>query len=163
MRVSATSPVSSSSSLLRQHFPQPSQSASHSSEVSDFNGLLSEGDWKLSITDDSDGDSGSLIDWSIQICTQVTLSVTDNELNGDFKILNKGNNQFEVSLANTNSFEDLNLDVYNMVGQRLLWKTVKNTSGFYSHTLDMSYASKGIYLVRLGDNKSSSVKRIIVE
>ena len=50
-----------------------------------------------------------------------------------------------------------------MVCQRLLWKTVKNTSGFYSHTLDMSYASKGIYLVRLGDNKSSSVKRIIVE
>ncbi len=134
-----------------------------SGSLSDFNGLLSEGDWKLSITDDSDGDSGSLIDWSIQICTQVTLSVTDNELNGDFKILNKGNNQFEVSLANTNSFEDLNLDVYNMVGQRLLWKTVKNTSGFYSHTLDMSYASKGIYLVRLGDNKSSSVKRIIVE
>ena len=75
-----------------------------SGSLSDFNGLLSEGDWKLSITDDSDGDSGSLIDWSIQICTQVTLSVTDNELNGDFKILNKGNNQFEVSLANTNSF-----------------------------------------------------------
>ena len=95
--------------------------------------------------------------------TSFTLSVSDNELDGEFKILNKGNNQFEVSLANTNSFEDLNLDVYNMVGQRLLWKTVKNTSGFYSHTLDMSYASKGIYLVRLRDNKSSSVKRIVVE
>jgi subtilisin-like proprotein convertase family protein len=136
---------------------------SPSGNLNDFNGLLSEGDWTLSITDDSNDDGGNLIDWSIQICTQVSLSVSDNELDGEFKILNKGNNQFEVSLANTNSFEDLNLDVYNMVGQRLLWKTVKNTSGFYSHTLDMSYASKGIYLVRLGDNKSSSIKRIVVE
>ena len=143
---------------------------SPSGNLTDFQGLLSEGDWTLSITDDYDSPSdiyedygGTLLNWSLQICTQVSLSVSNNELDGDFKILNNGNNQFEVSLANTNSFEDLNLDVYNMVGQRLLWKTVKNTSGFYSHILDMSYASKGIYLVRLGDNRSSSIKRIVVE
>ncbi|MDC3366603.1 T9SS type A sorting domain-containing protein, partial [Flavobacteriaceae bacterium] len=131
--------------------------------LGDFNGLLSGGDWTLYIDDDANLDGGNLIDWSIQICTEASLSVSDNELDGEFKILNKGNNQFEVSLTNTNSFENLNLNVYNMVGQRLLWKTVKNTSGFYSHTLDMSYASKGIYLIRLGDNKSSSVKKIVVE
>jgi subtilisin-like proprotein convertase family protein len=143
---------------------------SPSGNLTDFQGLPSEGDWTLSITDDYDSPSdiyedygGTLLNWSLQICTQVSLSVSNNELDGDFKILNNGNNQFEVSLANTNSFEDLNLDVYNMVGQRLLWKTVKNTSGFYSHILDMSYASKGIYLVRLGDNRSSSIKRIVVE
>ena len=131
--------------------------------LSDLNGLMSGGDWTLYINDDANGDGGNLLDWSIQICTEASLSVSVNELDGEFKILNKGNNQFEVSLANTNSFEDLNLDVYNMLGQRLLWKTLKNTSGFYSHIIDMSYASEGIYLVRLGDNKSSTVKRIIVE
>lgn len=131
--------------------------------LSDLNGLLSGGDWTLYINDDATGDEGTLLDWSIQICTEAPLSVFDNELDGEFRILNKGNNQFEVSLANTSSFEDLNLDVYNMLGQRLLWKTLKNTSGFYSHIIDMSYASEGIYLVRLGDNKSSTVKRIIVE
>ena len=131
--------------------------------LSNFNGLLSGGDWTLYIDDVANLDGGNLIDWSIQICTDASLSVSDNELDGEFKILNKGNNQFEVSLTNTNSFENLNLNVYNMVGQRLLWKTVKNTSGFYSHTLDMSYASKGIYLIRLGDNKISSVKKIVVE
>ena len=125
--------------------------------------MLSGGDWTLYIDDVANLDGGNLIDWSIQICTDASLSVSDNELDGEFKILNKGNNQFEVSLTNTNSFENLNLNVYNMVGQRLLWKTVKNTSGFYSHTLDMSYASKGIYLIRLGDNKSSTVKKIVVE
>tara|TARA_B100000767_G_scaffold161491_1_gene151572 strand:- start:4489 stop:7422 length:2934 start_codon:yes stop_codon:yes gene_type:complete len=131
--------------------------------LSDLNGLMSGGDWTLYINDDANGDGGNLLDWSIQICTEASLSVSVNELDGEFKIFNKGNNQFEVSLTNTSSFEDLNLDVYNMVGQRLLWKTLKNTSGFYSHSIDMSYASKGIYLVRLGNNKSSTVKRIVVE
>ena len=131
--------------------------------LSDLNGLMSGGDWTLYINDDANGDGGNLLDWSIQICTEASLSVSVNELDGEFKIFNKGNNQFEVSLTNTSSFEDLNLDVYNMVGQGLLWKTLKNTSGFYSHSIDMSYASKGIYLVRLGSNKSSTVKRIVVE
>jgi|GEM_PF-3488586 len=33
-----------------------------------FNGLQSNGNWTLRITDDSDGDSGSLINWSLEIC-----------------------------------------------------------------------------------------------
>ena len=138
-------------------------SYSPTGSLNDLNGLMSAGDWTLHINDDANQDGGNLIDWSIQICTELALSVSNDELEGEFKILNKGNNQFEVSLTNTNSYEDLNLDIYNMGGQRLLWKTLKNTSGFYSHTLDMSYASKGIYLIRLGHDKSSTVKKIVVE
>jgi len=138
-------------------------SYSPTGSLNDLNGLMSAGDWILHINDDANQDGGNLIDWSIQICTELALSVSNDELEGEFKILNKGNNQFEVSLTNTNSYEDLNLDIYNMGGQRLLWKTLKNTSGFYSHTLDMSYASKGIYLIRLGHDKSSTVKKIVVE
>ena len=138
-------------------------SYSPTGSLNDLNGLMSAGDWTLHINDDANQDGGNLIDWSIQICTELALSVSNDELEGEFKILNKGNNQFEVSLTNTNSHEDLNLDIYNMVGQRLLWKTLKNTSGFYSYSLDMSYASKGIYLIRLGHNKSSTVKKIVVE
>ena len=131
--------------------------------LSDLNGLLSGGDWTLYINDDAIGDGGTLLDWSIQICTEASLSVSDNKLDGEFKIFNKGNNQFEVSLANTSSFNDLDLNVYNMVGQTLLWKTIKNTSGFYSYIIDMSRASTGVYLVRLGNNSNATIKRIVVE
>ncbi len=146
-----------------------SGSYSPQGNLSDFNGLLSEGDWTLSITDDYDSPSdsnsygGTLLNWAIQICTEASLFVSDNQLDGELKILNMGNNQFEISLGNTSSFEDLDLNVYNMVGQTLLWKTLKNTSGFYSHTIDMSYASKGIYLIRVGDHKKSTVKKIVVQ
>jgi len=138
-------------------------SFSPTGSLSDLNGLLSGGDWTLYINDDADGDGGTLLDWSIQICTEASLSVSDNKLDGEFKIFNKGNNQFEVSLANTSSFNDLDLNVYNMVGQTLLWKTIKNTSGFYSYTIDMSRASTGVYLVRLGNNSNATIKRIVVE
>ena len=138
-------------------------SFSPTGSLSDLNGLLSGGDWTLYINDDADGDGGTLLDWSIQICTEASLSVSDNKLDGEFKIFNKGNNQFEVSLANTSSFNDLDLNVYNMVGQTLLWKTIKNTSGFYSYIIDMSRASSGVYLVRLGNNSNATIKRIVVE
>ena len=138
--------------------------------LSDFNGLLSGGDWTLSITDDYDSPSdanndygGTLLSWSLQICNEASLSVSDNQLEGEFEIVDKGNNQFQVFLTHTSSFEDLDLKVYNMLGQTLLWRTLKNTSGFYSHTLDMSYASKGIYLVKLGDGRRSTIKRILID
>jgi subtilisin-like proprotein convertase family protein len=131
--------------------------------LTDFNGLMSLGDWTLSITDDSNGDGGQLLDWSFQICSDAVLSLANNDLDGIFKILNKGNNQYELNLTSNILFDDLSLNVYNMVGQKLLWSTVKNEAGVYSYNLDMSYASTGIYLVRLGDNKNSITKRIIVE
>ncbi len=131
--------------------------------LSDFNGLMSAGDWTLSITDDANVDGGTLLSWSIQVCSEVPLSVADNELEGIFKLLNKGNNQYEINLTSTTLLEDLDFNVYNMRGQTLLWRTVKNESGVYSYNLDMSYASAGIYLLRLGNNKNATTKRIVVE
>lgn len=36
--------------------------------LADFNGLQSNGNWTLSITDDAGGDGGELINWSLEIC-----------------------------------------------------------------------------------------------
>tara|TARA_B100000787_G_scaffold39462_1_gene28031 strand:- start:14757 stop:17696 length:2940 start_codon:yes stop_codon:yes gene_type:complete len=131
--------------------------------LSDFNGLMSAGDWTLSITDDAASDGGTLLDWSIQVCSATPLSELINELDGVFKILNKGNNQYQVILTSTQLFEDLDLSVYSMLGQKLLWHTLKNDSGVYSYTIDMSYASTGIYLVRLGNDNNATIERIVVE
>jgi subtilisin-like proprotein convertase family protein len=131
--------------------------------LNDFNGLMSAGDWTLSITDDTNADGGRLLDWSIQICSAASLSLVSNELDGVFKILNKGDNQYEVILTSTQLFEDLDLSIYTILGQKLLWKTLKNDSGVYSYSLDMSHASTGVYLVRLGNNSNATIKRIVVE
>jgi subtilisin-like proprotein convertase family protein len=152
----AASPITSGSAPFTGTFsPQGS--------LSDFNGLMSSGLWTLSITDTADSDGGQILDWSLQICYDATLSLVKNNLDGIFKVLNKGSNQYEVNLTSNILFEDLNLNVYNLLGQKLLWKTLKNDAGVYSYNLDMSYASSGIYLIRLGNIKNSVTKRIIVE
>jgi subtilisin-like proprotein convertase family protein len=132
--------------------------------LADFNGLSSAGDWTLQITDDANLDGGTLLNWSIQICTDpATLTVDQEELAGDLRILNKGNDQFEIILTSDVLTEDLDLNVYSMIGQKLLWKTMKNEGGSYTYNLDMSYAASGVYLIRLGNSTSGTTQRILVE
>jgi len=131
--------------------------------LSDFNGLMSAGDWTLQITDDANGDGGTLLDWSLQICTAPILSTDDIALDADFRILNLGNDQFQVRLTSDTLVENLDLNVFNMLGQNLLWKTLKNEDGQYIYNLDMSYAASGIYLIRVRDGSSGATKRIVVE
>ncbi|MBL4604570.1 MAG: proprotein convertase P-domain-containing protein [Flavobacteriaceae bacterium] len=131
--------------------------------LSDFNGLQSLGDWTLSINDDANADGGTLLSWSIQICSDVPLSTPGEVLSGDFKILNKGNDQFEIQLTTDLVQEDLDLKIFNMRGQTMLWKTLKKESGKYSYNLNMAYASTGIYIIRLGNKKYVASKRIAVE
>jgi subtilisin-like proprotein convertase family protein len=131
--------------------------------LADFNGLSSMGDWTLEITDDANQDGGTLLDWTIQVCASPALSIDDETLNGEFKIRNLGNDQFEIVLTSDTLLEDLDLNVFNMLGQNLKWQTLKNEGGEYKYTLNMSYAASGIYLIRLGNTSSGVTKRIVVE
>jgi len=73
------------------------------------------------------------------------------------------NNNFDVILKTTKYSGALNLSVYNTLGQRLLYKKLENNGDGYNYKLDMSYAAKGMYLVRLGNKDNGRVKRIIVK
>ena len=121
------------------------------------------GDWTLRILDEYNQDGGTLLDWSLQICSAIPASVDEESLAGDLKILNKGDDQFEIILTSDTLTEDLDLNIYNLLGQNLLWKTIENESGRYTYNLNMSYAASGVYLIRLGNASSGVVKRIVVE
>ena len=123
-------------------------------------GLSSKGDWRLNIEDVQDRDSGNLINWSIELCNKKTLFIEENNLEGDFNISNNGNNQFEITLSATNLYEDLDLYVYDMLGQNLLWNTVRNKNGTYKYRLNKA---SGVYIVRLGNKAAFATKRIIVK
>ncbi len=130
--------------------------------LSDFNGLSALGDWTLHINDDRNFVGGTLLDWTIEFCSTV-LSNAEETLVGDLKILNQGNDQFRIILTTDKLTENLDLNVYNLLGQKLLWKTMRNEGGEYSYNLDMSYAAGGVYLIRLGNKSAGVTKRILVE
>jgi len=133
--------------------------------LSDLNGMSSAGDWTLQITDTLNGDEGVLLDWTLQLCGDDVLAVQDNILeDSELVIVNQGNDQFQVLLPTTSLDETLTITVTNMLGQKLLSYNIENENGTgYVYDLDMSYASSGIYLVRIGNNTQGNVKRLIVE
>ena len=134
-------------------------------DLNDFNGLSSAGDWKLVITDKQDSNGGALLDWTMQICANTSLSIDDYLVNSDdFEVIYKGNKQYLVKLMTTSIKEPLIVSVKNVLGQNLLYKSIENKTGQgYEYNLDMSYASSGIYFVRVGNNRAGNVKRIIVD
>ncbi|WP_405251296.1 proprotein convertase P-domain-containing protein [Dokdonia sp. Asnod3-C12] len=129
-----------------------------------LNGLTSAGDWTLRITDNAGGDGGTLNNWSLQLCAAEALSVPEPFLVGtDLNVINRGNNQFDISLNTTEINDRLDLNVYNMLGQRLLNHRLFNGGNGYQFDLDMSYAAKGVYIVKVGTGDVGKVQRIIVQ
>jgi subtilisin-like proprotein convertase family protein len=132
--------------------------------LSDFDGMSSAGNWTLSITDDTNGDGGTLNSWDLQLCGNANLSVDDFLVEANMTIIYEGNKQFLIKLPGGTITDRLQMRVENMLGQTLLWKTLENEGNQgYEYRLDMSYASSGVYFVRIGNGKTENVKRIIVE
>lgn len=104
---------------------------------------------------------GETEDYSVQIGT---IGIGENIFDGNaLTILTLENNIFDITLKTSNSSEDLNLSVHNTLGQNLLFKKIGNNGNGYHYLLDMSYVSKGVYLVRIGNRNNGWVKRIIVK
>jgi subtilisin-like proprotein convertase family protein len=133
-------------------------------DLNDFIGLSSAGDWTLVITDLFDVDGGSLLDWTIQICSDAGLSISDNLVNTDLIVIYKDNGQYLVKLPTTTINEGLKLSVMNALGQTIFMRSLENEKGQgYEYNLDMSNASSGVYFVRIGNNRAGNMKRIIVD
>lgn len=122
------------------------------------------GDWTLSILDNANGDGGNLNSWSLELCGAEPLGLTENYTeSSDLLVLTEDNNQFKIQLLNTDITDRLTLTVTNMLGQTLVSYKLDNNGAGYTYDLDMSYASAGVYFVRLGNRNVSKIKRFIVK
>ncbi|RZS99397.1 proprotein convertase P-domain-containing protein [Aquimarina brevivitae] len=133
--------------------------------LSDLTGLSTLGQWTLSVQDNAGADTGQIVDWSISFCTAPPLSTGENlDPNSDLIIVYKENNQFEIRFESESISSQLDMDVFNLSGQRLLNYRLDKEGKGYFYNLDMSYAASGVYLVRLKDKQNrSKVKRLIVK
>ena len=79
-------------------------------------------------------------------------------------VVSSDNSQFDISLVT--SFDDIaSISVYNMLGQKLAFNNLEKQGDRYNYHLDMSYASAGIYLIKMGNQASNTYKtaKIIVK
>jgi subtilisin-like proprotein convertase family protein len=132
------------------------------SALSAYNGKPMNGTWTLLANDNYNGDTGSIGNWSIEICsTTATLNTPENTLT-DFSIFpnpNNGNFTLQFSKAATSNIE---VTVFDMRGRKI-FENSYNNEGAFNENIQLSNAQTGIYLVSVTDGVNKIVKRIAVE
>lgn len=103
----------------------------------------------------SDFDFGEVQDYTVVI-TDNPLGVNDNVIaNSNFVILSKNDNQFDISM--TTAFDGVaSIFIYNMAGQVVAFNNLTKEGDSFNYQLDMSYASAGVYLVKMGDERTGA-------
>jgi len=93
------------------------------------------------------------------------LSVDELDLNNSELIITSiDQNIFDLTLLNQSTSDILRLSVYDMTGKRVLYEQVEKTNATaYKKSINMSFASSGIYIVELGNSKTKINKKIIVK
>ncbi|MGK0385501.1 MAG: hypothetical protein ACI849_000103 [Patiriisocius sp.] len=79
-----------------------------------------------------------------------------------FIITSTDNKMFDLQFNTTTYTDNLNVHVYNTLGQNLAFYTLENNGSGYTKTINMSYVAAGVYFVRIGDKDLNKVQRIIV-
>ncbi|UOE40351.1 proprotein convertase P-domain-containing protein [Chryseobacterium suipulveris] len=134
------------------------------SPLSAFNGKPITGNWTLRITDKANGDGGQLLNWSLEPCSDAVLAVSQTDVDSNkVQVVNVGNNKFKVILKDKAITGNVNMNLYNGAGQQVLVKRLNKTTGEYSTEFDMSYAPKGLYIVKLSDGTNNFSKKILVK
>ena len=121
--------------------------------------------WQSQVPDDACEDTtyGETEDYTVNLVT--SLGFGDFELNNsELIIYSTDNNMFNIKL-NTNETELMTFSVYDTTGKIIVFNNIeKMNNNSYLYDLDMSYASPGVYFVKIG-NTSLGYKtgRIIVK
>ncbi len=105
---------------------------------------------------------GETEDYMVNLTTSTGIDLNSAEPN-ELVLINTGNNQFKLSYIAEHTTETMVVSVHNIQGQTVIQNLVPNVNGTYLYDFDMSYATKGVYLIRLGTEKFGKVKRFLVQ
>lgn len=132
------------------------------SALAAFNGKPMNGTWRLLANDNYNGDTGSIGNWSIEICSvTATLNTPENTLT-DFSIFpNPNNGNFTLQFSNA-AASAIEVTVFDMRGRKI-FENNYNNEGAFNENIQLSNAQTGIYLVSVSDGVNKIVKRIAVE
>tara|TARA_B100000768_G_C11036942_1_gene272550 strand:- start:35 stop:604 length:570 start_codon:yes stop_codon:yes gene_type:complete len=121
--------------------------------------------YRLYFTDFSGGSSGNL-SFNFENVTQalgiekvgenITFGVYPNPVKQDKKI----NIIFDIQTVNLN---DNIVEIYNLVGKRVLKTKITNTIGFYEKEIDLSSLNSGVYMLRFTSGAYQQSKKIIIQ
>lgn len=104
-------------------------------------------------------------DQAFHFSLEPEFSVSDVAIsNADMQVLTLPNNKFEVIL-NTSYDGTVAMSVIDIQGRTVIFNNLSKEGSAYKHTIDMSYAAAGVYLVKIGSEELNSFQtaKIIVK
>ena len=134
---------------------------SPSSPLNVFSGMDSAGDWTISVTDNWDGITGILNNWSIEICAQPTVSVAEYGFE-DFSIYPNPNNGSFTVVLNSNSNKNVSVEIYDIRGRTIFNNTYEGATKF-KQDIQLNHVQSGMYLVKVFDGERQTIQKIIIE
>ena len=127
-----------------------------------FNGNDPSGQWNLVFVDFFNGDTGTVNEWSIDICsTTFVLSNDSFELN-DFALFPNPNKGDFTLQFNSNSGKGINVGVYDISG-KLVFNSNYNTTPRFDKQISLNNVSAGIYIMKVNDGDKTVTRKLIVE
>ncbi|CAL2088962.1 GEVED domain-containing protein [Tenacibaculum sp. 190524A05c] len=110
----------------------------------------------------SNYDFGEVHDYSVKIVDS-TLSTDDVILeNSEIKVLTLPNKQYQIELIT--DYEDLiSFRVFDILGKQIVFNNIIKQGNKYSYSLDMSYATPGVYLIKMGSARSFKTVKLLVK
>ncbi|WP_298516335.1 zinc-dependent metalloprotease family protein [uncultured Kordia sp.] len=134
------------------------------SSMAGFTGNDPSGVWNLVFVDFYNGDTGTVNEWSIELCTTTTTVILSNEeFELDSFALYPNPNKGEFSLSfNSTSGEDININVHDISG-RLIYTKDYNATSTFNENISLKNVSTGMYLITVTDQERTVTKKLIVE
>ncbi|MDG2151726.1 MAG: T9SS type A sorting domain-containing protein, partial [Polaribacter sp.] len=121
--------------------------------------------YRLYFTDFSGGSSGNL-SFNFENVTQalgiekvgenITFGVYPNPVKLDKKI----NIIFDIQKVELN---DNIVEIYNLVGKRVLRTKITNTQGFYEKEIDLNSLNSGVYILKFNSGGYQKSKKIVIQ
>lgn len=134
--------------------------------LSNFNGKNALGNWTLRIVDDSNSDGGNLLNWALELCSEnaIVLATSQAEMDSNnVTVAELSANKFRVILRDKAITDHVNMTLFNAAGQQIMVKRMTKEGSEYKTEFDMTYAPKGMYVVKLSDGNANFSKKVMVK
>lgn len=119
------------------------------------------GTWVLHARDYWNGDTGTINNWSLNLCVaDAALSNESFELTDVMLYPNPNNGTFTLGLNSSSG--KVSVDVFDTRGRLILNKSISGI-GMINESISLQNVQSGIYFVNIQDGSKKTIKKIIVE
>lgn len=131
-------------------------------DLSVLDGLSSEGEWKLIITDYYASDTGTLVSWSLDLGCVNNNSNTDSFILSDFRLYPNPNKGIFTLEFDSDASENIQISVFDIRGRKVFDQNYSNT-GRFNQNINLNNVQPGVYMIKVENGKASEIRKIVIE